>query len=292
MNCIGKTVFKGKCVRGHDVEVLDCLVCGFKHLHPKPTEEELEEYYKKEYFGKEKPDYSAEHKAIDGYWQQVYSEQCEALEKTAMIPWTVLDVGCGRDPVFLRFVMDNNFGGFLNSDYVGIDPSLDRAQNSYEGYTIHPSWEGYEAAKGEDAPSVINLGFVLEHAGNPFEVLSKCAEHMSSKTSLLVEVPFDFNPIQGMVGGNHWVSSPDHLNYFTPTSLRQLLERCGLGVLHLRTTYPVELLKIHGYDYSIDSSVGPQLNKRRGRLQELWRSSGMSQQTKIGRTVWAIAKLS
>jgi len=115
-------------------------------------------------------------------------------------------------------------------------------------------------------------------------------------TFLLVEVPWDFNPIQkqaSLCAGKDgwWVSTPDHINYFNPKSLENLLTRCGLQVCSMRTTYPVELFRLHGEDYSQDEKARARLNERRVELQEFWWASGMSKWTHIGRTVWAIATL-
>ena len=287
MNCFGPTKFLGKCVRGRDAKIISCVPCGFKHLHPKPTEEELREYYKQEYFGKEKSDYSAEHNTIDPYWQMVYWEQCEALGSWSNLRkpmWKLLDVGCGRDPVFLRYALKH--GQAAPSCSTGMDPSLEEKTD-----LVCTSWEEVDQ-RGHDW-NLVNLGFVLEHAANPCEVLYNCWSRLELGGRLLVEVPFDYNPVQAHRPSGMppwWVSTPDHINYFTPESLKGLLRRCGFWCKLERTTYPVELLKLHGYDYSTDSSVGPQLNERRSHLQEFWRDSGMSQQTTIGRTVWIIAE--
>jgi hypothetical protein len=57
--CCGEILYQGLCVRGRPVQVLDCVACGFKHLHPKPTEEEMVAYYRDLYFSEEKPNYAA-----------------------------------------------------------------------------------------------------------------------------------------------------------------------------------------------------------------------------------------
>ena len=303
--CTGPSIFEGTCVRGRETRIIDCISCGFAHVDPRPTEEELAEYYKEKYFGDEKPDYSAEHHTIDKYWRQVYSEQWTAMGRDRIVQnRKLLDVGCGRDPVWLRYALEN---GLVHPGFyvIGIEPSLEQAADCGR-IRIFPSWEEF----GRDDLSsccegahfdVINLGFVLEHARNPFDVLSKCKMYMrdyraTGTTFLLVEVPWDFNPIQkqaSLCAGKDgwWVSTPDHINYFNPKSLENLLTRCGLQVCSMRTTYPVELFRLHGEDYSQDEKARARLNERRAELQEFWWTSGMSEWTHIGRTVWAIATL-
>lgn len=37
-------------IEREDYRVIDCEICGFKHLDPIPTAVELEEFYKSKYF--------------------------------------------------------------------------------------------------------------------------------------------------------------------------------------------------------------------------------------------------
>jgi SAM-dependent methyltransferase len=275
------------------------------HLSPRPTTEELTEYYQEEYFDQEKPDYSAEHNAIHEYWEEVYGEQLEVvisklkpcrLHGIAIYegPSRVLDAGCGRDPLFLKSL--KRIAPQLAHMPQGLEPSLPE-RTRVGDIELYRNWEELPFP-GFD---VINMGFVLEHAFNPFELLLKAHEHLFVGGVLLAEVPYDFNPVQDRLDHYECVSTPDHVNYFNPRSLYDLLKRCGFRVEEMRTTYPVELFKLSGLDYSCDEAARKLLNDRRHVLQRFWAQSGCSRvpsyqmdgrvegRTVLGRTVWAVA---
>ena len=48
----GKTV-----ASANGFDIIDCESCGFKHIFPIPSHEELAHIYKHEYYTKDKPDY-------------------------------------------------------------------------------------------------------------------------------------------------------------------------------------------------------------------------------------------
>lgn len=304
MDCVGPELYKGKCVRGRDVVVIDCKACGFAHIHPKPTKEETEAYYREVYYETEKPEYKQQHDDLDDYWQQVYEEQLEVgfrYESSGYQPY-VLDVGCGHQAPFLKAVRKRWPGKHLTmSRLYGMDPALSPGfVVTDDGITLFSSWAQVDEGRPREGWfDIINLGFVLEHVPNPAEVLWECHERLSDGGALVVEVPFDFNPIQnfhfehavfqGTRQNAWWTSSPDHVNYFVPGSLADLVRRCGFYVREQGTTYPVELFILHGTDYRTDEVARKLSVKERALLQRFWRESGMSRQTKIGRTTWLIA---
>lgn len=51
-------------------QVIECQSCGFKHVHPLPTEDELEKIYRHEYYTLDKPLFFKKQKMIKrgGTW--------------------------------------------------------------------------------------------------------------------------------------------------------------------------------------------------------------------------------
>ena len=279
MSCLGPTLYKGKCVRGREVEVIGCLACGYAHLHPKPDPGELERYYQEEYFQAEKPEYARDEDRLRCYQEQVYEEQVGDLPSTGL----VLDVGCGVTAPFLKFVERYRPGW----KRFGLDPALTPKEGFFN------SWEAL-AEKGLSF-HLINLSFVLEHLADPFKMLWKCREFLRDGGLLMAESPFDFSSLQNSIREKDesrpwWVSSPDHVNYFSPNSLKHLLDRCGLWTLCMGTTYPVELFLLHGTDYRNDENARRLVVERRADMQKFWRESGMSRNHAVGRTCWAVAR--
>ena len=47
--------------RVNEFDVIDCTSCGYKHVVPIPTQDELEHVYREDYYSNEKPLYLEEH---------------------------------------------------------------------------------------------------------------------------------------------------------------------------------------------------------------------------------------
>jgi SAM-dependent methyltransferase len=77
---------------------------------------------------------------------------------------------------------------------------------------------------------------VLEHVPAPADLLAEIAEVMAPETLLYLEVPLEAYVAENAgienlaAGKKHW---HEHVNFFTETALRALINRCGLAVAHL-----------------------------------------------------------
>jgi SAM-dependent methyltransferase len=297
--CCGDLVYQGLCVRGRRVEVMDCVLCGFKHLHPKPTEEEMAEYYRSVYFNMDKPDYARTSGTESEYQFLVDEEKIRAgrpnLEAVGLVS-SVLDFGCGPSAPFLKhWVRLLGYKGFA---FYGVEPTVTAARgwSDYElggcTATVYPSLEaGFSKTTKFD---VIHLGFVLEHITNPHEILFGLKNRLKDGGKLIIEVPNDFNPLQlalwsKLAGTPWWVSSPDHTCYWSFKSLCDVLHRTGFSVYDCGTTYPVELFLAHGQDFRTDPEAKKAIVERRADLQRLWQK-WPNPNLKIGRTVWVVAR--
>ena len=312
MNCVGKIVYEGKCVRGRDVTVLDCVVCGFKHVHPLPTEEQMQEYYKKQYFETEKPNYEHASGTLSEY-QKIVDDKKLVVAGIPREPIfkgvsqkRVLDVGCGPTAPFLQHICQNPnvIANKSHNIISGIEPSLPVIMGGWQmikqsemWMVIYRSWEVMRNHHPDMKFDIIHLGFVMEHLVNPMAMLLKCKEHLDENGVLIIESPNDFNPLQMAIWDGKsvpwWVSTPDHINYFTPQTMMTLLERAGLrNTQHVETTYPVEHFLLTGLDYRVDAAAAKAVRDRRANCQAMWQASqGGIYPHLHGRTFWVATKV-
>lgn len=259
-------------------EVIDCTACGFAHVLPLPSVEDLKRLYSEKFYGEDKTSYLAEMEEDRAWWDMVYSERLETVE--ALLNRSgecrILDVGC-------------SFGFFLTAarsrgwDTVGIELGRQAAEIA--------SRRGLEVIN-EDIQNVdwaslgtfdaIYSSFVLEHLPNPFEVLLRLRSALKPGGVICIEVPNDFNPLQAAVvqalgTKRYWVAPDHHLNYFNPRSLHGLVERAGFEVSALEGTFPMELFLMMGDNYIGDGSTGRRLHGKRKRLELLMSSSGLKE---------------
>lgn len=249
--------------------VIDCSVCQFAHLYPLPDPATVDRYYEGDYFyagdnphsppdwfEKERAEYEA------GLWDSYFSYLAGFLMKGK--PVVDIGAGCGW---FIGWLYER--GEYHNAGIVGIEPSKQARDFSPYAGLFHPNLDILRAYR----PSNIILMLTLEHILDPESFLcEQIIPYLGGR--LVVVVPNEFNPLQRWV--NLW-SGPDkwdwfvsrvHVNYFTPASLRGLLERCGLKVVSESSTCPVELAIAFGYDYRGDDARGRRMHLTRLKLEK------------------------
>jgi SAM-dependent methyltransferase len=102
------------------------------------------------------------------------------------------------------------------------------------GYAIHgPALESL--SRIEDASiDLILLSAYLEHELFPLEALSSCARKLAPAGEIIIKVP-NYASLNRRVRGRRWCGFryPDHVNYFTPATLKLLVKRAGLAVARM-----------------------------------------------------------
>ncbi len=141
----------------------------------------------------------------------------------------VIDLGCGDGGAMAK----------LSADFVpfGVEISTNLAASANEvfgargGRVINaPSLEGLK--EFSDAFfSAESLRSYLEHESQPGPVLRELHRTLAPGGVAIVKVP-NYGSLNRMVTGRKWCGFryPDHLNYFTPGTLRAMAERCGYHV--------------------------------------------------------------
>jgi|GEM_PF-120436 len=285
-------------VNGFDV--IDCQLCGFKHIIAIPTEEELEQAYRHNYYTQEKPLYIERYREDLVWWNMVYTRRYEILEQHLSTGQRrMLDIGSG--PGF--FLLNGQKRGW---QVKGIEPSIQAAEHSSElGLDVENVFFSEQTAPILGMFDAINMGEVLEHIPNPTALLKlvhrqlnhngmvciivpndfnmgEVLEHIPNPTALLklvhrqlnhngmvcIIVPNDFNPFQ-IVLRDHlgfnpwWVAPPHHINYFDFSSLAKLVEQCGFAVVHKESTFPIDMFLLMGDNYIGNDQLGRECHTKR-----------------------------
>ena len=261
-------------VKGFDV--IECETCGFKHIVPIPTAEEMEEVYREEYYSIEKPLYLERTKEDLDWWNLVYSERYDTFEEYLQPDRRrILDIGSGPG----AFLLHGKQRGWQT---LGIEPSRQAVDYSRKlGLEIVEDFLTEETANKLGKFDVVHMSEVLEHIPDPKSML-QLARHLLTKGGLVcVVVPNDYNPFQyalRMSCGYEpwWVAPPHHIIYFDFESLNRLLEISGFEVLIREATFPIDMFLLMGDNYVGNDKLGQQCHSKRKMFEYNLNESGLS----------------
>jgi len=255
---------------------------GYLRADPLPSPEEVEEFYRREF-------YSGEYKRFNDSSLEVQQEEREfwlARWDSLLEPIqahfgsvegrSLFDVGFGYAQALLHF----RERGFEVS---GLEPSPEGAAYARQ-QGIHAFQANIEDIGSADFGShdVVLLLNVLEHLRHPAKALLAIRERLLKPGGMLViDVPNEFNDFQTVADehyglGQWWVCPPAHINYFSPTSLRSLLEATGFDTVSLEASFPLELFLLMGEVYVGNPETGKACHEKRVLFERTMRAHGKS----------------
>ncbi|MHA1554135.1 MAG: class I SAM-dependent methyltransferase [Alphaproteobacteria bacterium] len=213
-------------------EVVGCNDCGFVFLGNPPDYVRLEDElaWEKSYV-EERKRRVRDRPVVEVLenltsWRRRFSRDRLSLYKRLFKPGPVLDVGCGGN--------DGPHGPYVP---YGIEISRDLFERSTKlmaergGYAVHgPAAEAIDEFPDTMFTGVI-MSSILEHEVQPTRLLTGVARVLRADGCAYIRVP-NYGSINRHVSGGKWCGfrHPDHVNYFTETSLRRMGERCGLSL--------------------------------------------------------------
>lgn len=222
--------------------VVKCLVCGLERLSPQPTDEEYKHHYEQQ----------SNHYRLDTFLEEaalrkpVFRYAADRLQSDKQEPGTVLDLGCAAG----HFLIQARSNGW---QAVGVEPTQQLREYAQKEYQLEV-FEDFEAFKRQfQQLDAAHANHVVEHLKNPRDVLQEIFELLKPGGTFVLEVPNQFNSwkeslkILWIKLTNNseklrwWTPSLDsmhHTYFFTPKTMRAMLERVGYEVVDMTTSNP------------------------------------------------------
>lgn len=220
-------------------KVVRCKCCGLAYVNPRPTSAQLQRMYSKQYY--EGGGVSPYNKYIESelmsfqksssVWNQRLN-RIETFLPSERVDQTIriLDVGCAAG-FFLKLAQQRNWQPYgvdisdYASDFARSELGLKVITGSFSDVQIEQSFF-----------DVITMWDFLEHVTSPMAALRKAKDLLKSDAVLAISTP---NLRKFELYGRCWYgfrASFEHLYYFTPQVLSNMLEQLGFKILEANTT--------------------------------------------------------
>lgn len=251
------------------IDVIACSACGFKHVDPLPSQEELDTLYQNEYYSSEKPQYLKDSEEDQSWWEMTYRHYFHLFGKHLHKESPrLLEIGSGPG-YFLKV------GKELGWDVLGIEPSKQAIafSDQFDVPVVHGFFND-ASAKELGTFDLIFMDTLLEHVPDPASTLALCHSILNPGGLICIISPNDYNPLQQILRehANYkpwWVVPRHHLNYFDFESIQTLLQKQSFNLLESQGTFPMEFFLLCGDNYIGNGSLGRDLHGKRKAFEEL-----------------------
>lgn len=145
----------------------------------------------------------------------------------------ILDVGCGCGRILAD--LPDTMIPYGIEPSPGMHAEADASFRKKGGFCIHNvSHLGFKELDGDMGFDFVLMRSFLEHDVMAAETLRNCHERLSPKGKVLIKVP-NIACWNSKLRGSNWpgIRNPDHVNYFTPRTLKNMLIKCGYSRVHI-----------------------------------------------------------
>jgi SAM-dependent methyltransferase len=242
-------------------DVIECEACGFRHIDPLLSDEELRKFYDAEFYQSERPDYFRNAEEDKDWWMLRYHHLFDLLDLHAPGK-RLLDIGSGPG-YFIEAGRDHGW------DVLGFEPSpMAAAYAAKRGLHVVNDLFTLARAREHGSFDAVSLNLVLEHLRDPIGLVEDVKTILNPGGILFVTSPNDFSPYQEVLWKHAgfspwWVVPKHHLNYFSTDSIQSFCRRRGFDVLHVEAGYPMEQFLLEGRNYVGNGPLGRECHKER-----------------------------
>lgn len=213
--------------------IVKCMNCSLVFLHPKPSEKELKEHYRKEYFFSKRArdcGYTNYLKDKDNLLK-TFRKRKTVIEKYKT-SGNILDVGCAAG--YFLMVMKK-----LGWHVYGVDISSYMSNIAKKRFGLKNIYNSkLEKVNFRDIRfDVITFWDTIEHLPDPLKELN-IARKILKEDGLLVIETQNINNILYKILGKKWhhFKPKEHLYHFSPKTIKILLEKSGFSIIKRKSS--------------------------------------------------------
>ena len=261
-------------------KIINDPVYGYLRVDPLPSQEEVEQYYKEEFYSSTYKNFNdsslevqkEEQVFFNSRWDAIYERCFEHFERFEGL--SLFDIGFGFAQALLYFREKG-------LDVCGLEPSREGVTYAKDqGLDVYQTSIEDFSCVGSRRFDIVTLFNVLEHLRRPADTLKNIRKFLLKPRGLLViDVPNEFNDFQMVANAEYglnewWLCPPNHINYFSATSLSQTLEVCGYDVRYREASFPLEIFLLFGDVYVGNGELGKICHEKRVKFESLMRTHG------------------
>ena len=217
--------------------VYRCLSCGLGFLDPRPSREDVENLYSKEYFT-EQYDKGVDPNTRDFKKRLNLEAHRIRFFRGLRRQGRVLDIGCGNG----YFLAACRYKGY---EVQGIDVSDWAIQYATQklGILAHAG-EINTVTLSPQSFDIITMWHFLEHTRDPRQTILKVKNWMKKDGIMIIDVP-NYESTDARKNWKNWIGwqLPYHFYHFNPKALKILVEMCGFHIVKTKN-YHSEAVKM------------------------------------------------
>lgn len=251
---------------------------GYWEVVDKPTSQALQEYYAEKYYQQAKGSYELSYSEAELRYFQVKLEQrlavIEQYQPAIAGGSRMLDVGCGEGFALAFFRARGWSIRGLDFSSAGVESQNPDCLDALQTGDLFELLQD-EINRGERY-DLVWLQNVLEHVLDPLQLLQSLRRLISPRGLAVITVPNDCSDIQlaalesGHIDREFWIAPPDHLSYFSYSSLNNVARETGWSCVEVLADFPIDWFLYHsGSNYVQDRNQGKAAHHARVQIENL-----------------------